>query len=88
MKCYYDTWDSGAESSPLVQGRELKFDPFALAHHALLVSPLVQGRELKLETLTATQTKFLSPLVQGRELKYKKPRYIRRISKVAPRAGA
>ena len=59
---------SGAYSSPLAQGRELKCvaDQVQAIHQP---SPLAQGRELKFFFMLISLTSTLSPLAQGRELK-------------------
>ena len=74
-------------TSPLTQGRELKW----LRHnkkHRNLLSPLTQGRELKLTIGTSLIWLLESPLTQGRELKFMCVRYDHSYSQVAPHAGA
>ena len=74
-------------SSPLSQGRELKY-PGQAGHQLAGSSPLSQGRELKFLLLAHGVFSSPSPLSQGRELKLH-PQPLRGFSRpVAPLAGA
>ena len=60
----------GTTSSPLAEGRELKFI-YAAIMSAVAMSPLAEGRELKYLFHRLLCYYFIrSPLAEGRELKY------------------
>ena len=58
-----------AATSPLAEGRELKFATYE-AKDEWQKSPLAEGRELKFPTPAGLRIRLPSPLAEGRELKY------------------
>ena len=69
MKSQGDRHESHPPSSPLAEGRELKFFVMAALAQAL-PSPLAEGRELKFRDDAHAGVHGASPLAEGRELKY------------------
>ena len=78
---------SSSSSSPLAEGRELKF---ALAGDGVgrEGSPLAEGRELKCGVDDAFANLCGSPLAEGRELKFAGAHRRNQERGVAPRGGA
>ena len=56
-------------SSPLAEGRELKFARVTARYAIAHASPLAEGRELKSRLRTDSAERSPSPLAEGRELK-------------------